>query len=53
MPGALWQHFPEEEDAILPILVHLERLRRTVETIFPEARAFFRPGFDGMPTEDF
>ncbi len=49
---ALWQHFPEEEDAILPVLVHLERLRRTVETIFPEARAFFRPGFDGMPTED-
>ena len=46
---ALWQHFPEEEDAILPILVHLERLRRTVEAAFPDARAFFRPGFDGMP----
>ncbi len=48
---ALWTHFPDQEDAILPILVHLERLRRSVETAFPDARAFFRPGFDGMPPE--
>ena len=48
----LWTHFPDQEDAFLPILVHLERLRRNLEAAFPDARAFFRPGFDGMPPED-
>ncbi len=28
------------------ILTHLERLRRSVEKVFPDARGFLRPGFD-------
>ncbi|MFC1584046.1 hypothetical protein ACFL5V_00715 [Fibrobacterota bacterium] len=44
--GQLYKHFPEQEDEILDILVHLERLRRKTESHFPEARAFVRPGFD-------
>ena len=44
--GAMRNHFPEEEDAILGLLVHLDRLRRTIEKTFPDARAFVRPGFD-------
>ncbi len=28
------------------ILTHLERLRRSVEKVFPNARGFLRPGFD-------
>ncbi|OGB94938.1 MAG: hypothetical protein A2Z31_08650 [candidate division NC10 bacterium RBG_16_65_8] len=42
----LLRQMPEEEDRILPLLVTLGRLRRDVEAIFPNARAFVRPGFD-------
>ena len=42
----LLAHFPEREDATLPLLVHLEKLRRAVERVFPHARAFVRPGLD-------
>ncbi len=42
----LYDHFPEQEDAILPLLVHLQRMRRATEAAFPGARAFIRPGFD-------
>jgi hypothetical protein len=34
------------ESEILDILMHLERLRRKTERVFPDARAFLRPGFD-------
>ena len=44
--GILLNHFPDREDDLLEILVHLERLRRKTEKEFPEARAFVRPGFD-------
>lgn len=44
--GKMHNHFPEREDEILDLLVHLDRLRRRVEEAFPEARAFVRPGFD-------
>ncbi|NOY38580.1 MAG: hypothetical protein GXO83_13520 [Chlorobi bacterium] len=44
--GAIRGYFPTEEDEILDILVHLERLRRMTEETFPGARAFVRPGFD-------
>lgn len=44
--GELYQHFPEREDDILDLLVHLDRLRRRTEQEFPAARAFMRPGFD-------
>ncbi len=44
--GYLLRAFSERETETLEILVHLERLRRDVETAFPRARAFVRPGFD-------
>jgi hypothetical protein len=44
--GAMRNHFPEREDTILDLLVHLDRLRRKIEETFPDARAFVRPGFD-------
>jgi hypothetical protein len=44
--GKLLSYFPEQEDELLDILVHLEKLRRTTENEFPDARAFIRPGFD-------
>ena len=44
--GQMQQHFPDRRDDILDILVHLDRLRRKVEIVFPDARAFVRPGFD-------
>ena len=39
-------HLPTEADAILDLLVRLERLRRAVEREFPAARTFMRPGLD-------
>lgn len=43
----MWRgHFPDEEDAFLPLLLHLDRLRRRIETDFPNARSFVRVGFD-------
>ena len=47
--GILRAHFPQEEDSILDILVHLERMRKAIEKAFPDARAFLRPGFDTIP----
>lgn len=41
-------HLGGEADAILDLLVQLERLRRATEREFPKARAFKRPGFDGV-----
>jgi hypothetical protein len=43
----LREHFSVEHgDAILDLLVKLERLRRAAEAKFPKARTFRRPGFD-------
>jgi hypothetical protein len=42
----LLRQMPDDEDRILPLLVALGRLRRDVETLFPTARRFVRPGFD-------
>jgi len=39
-------HLPTQEGDILTILSLLENLRRQVETTFPDARSFKRPGFD-------
>jgi hypothetical protein len=39
-------HLDGEADAMLDLLVQLERLRRAVERDFPTARAFRRPGLD-------
>jgi len=38
--------FPGWADAILTLLIHLDRLRRATEREFPNARSFVRPGFD-------
>jgi hypothetical protein len=47
--GEMRSHFQEREDDILDLLIHLDRLRRSVEKTFPKARAFQRPGFDRVP----
>jgi hypothetical protein len=39
-------HLTGEADAIIDLLVQLERLRQSVEREFPNARSFKRPGFD-------
>ncbi|MGD9229072.1 MAG: hypothetical protein PVF26_21395 [Desulfobacterales bacterium] len=44
--GHMHNYFPGHRDQILSIIMHLDRLRRRVEKIFPEARNFMRPGFD-------
>jgi hypothetical protein len=47
--GRLKEEFPEQAGDVLPLLVHLERLRRKIEHTFPNARNFIRPGFDEAP----
>ncbi|HXI23330.1 MAG TPA: hypothetical protein VNG71_05595 [Pyrinomonadaceae bacterium] len=37
---------PDKSQTIKPLLLQLERLRRSLETRFPRARDFVRPGFD-------
>jgi hypothetical protein len=44
--GTLREALADEDDSILDLLVHLDRLRRRTETEFPQARGFVRPGFD-------
>lgn len=44
--GRLNSLLPEKAGGILPILAHLEALRRGAEQAFPNARDFIRPGFD-------
>lgn len=38
---------PERADSIVTLILQLERLRYRLETGFPQARRFIRPGFDG------
>ena len=42
----LLKYLPEQKERILNLSVHLNRLRKRVESEFPNARAFIRPGFD-------
>lgn len=44
--GQLMALLPEQEDAILNILVELKQLRRMTEETIPGARDFVRPGLD-------
>ena len=44
--SVLYAEYPAHEDKTLSILIHLDRLRRSLEVVFPAARAFVRPGFD-------
>ncbi|MBE0534321.1 MAG: hypothetical protein IH624_01530 [Phycisphaerae bacterium] len=48
----LYRILAEEQDSILDILVQLGRLRRSVEAVFPAARAFIRPGLDELPSDE-
>ncbi|WP_080237635.1 hypothetical protein [Spirosoma rigui] len=45
-----WQtmidYYPEKTDGLLDLLVLLGRIRQEMESLFPEARAFKRPGLD-------
>jgi hypothetical protein len=43
---ALQISLPEKADTIKPLLIGLDRLRRSTEARFPRARDFIRPGFD-------
>ncbi len=43
---ALRHDVPEQKDDIIDTLVYLDRLRKSIEKYFPDARAFIRPGFD-------
>lgn len=45
--GLVYRDYPEYEDAVLLMLLHLDRLRKSVEAVFPGARSFHRPGLDG------
>lgn len=38
--------YPEKTDDVLDLLALLSRIRREMETLFPDARAFQRPGLD-------
>lgn len=40
--------FPEQEKQILDFITRLEHIKNRVETQFPDARDFIRPGFDDI-----
>ena len=42
---------PDKAESILPIMLHLEQLRRATEQAFPKAQSFVRPGFDEAPDQ--
>lgn len=42
----LLEHFPNEHDSILDVLTRLLQIKKVVESTFPDARIFVRPGFD-------
>jgi len=44
--GEMRNHLPFHGNDVLAILSHLNRLCGKVEKVFPDARAFIRPGFD-------
>ena len=46
--AGLIEHFPEQDNEILDLLITLKRLMPQVEAAFPDARAFKRPGFDTL-----
>lgn len=47
--ATLLEHFPEQERDLLGLLAQLGHLQRLIESAFPNARAFIRPGFDDLP----
>jgi len=49
--GRLRELLPEKTDSIVPMMLHLEQLRRATEQAFPKAQSFVRPGFDEAPDQ--
>src|SRR5437867_10531848 len=47
--GKLQELLPEKTAGILPMLLHLEQLRRRTGQSFPKAQSFVRPDFDEAP----
>ena len=45
------KYFPDQQESIVDVITHLDRLRRRTEKKFPAARAFVRPGFDEIESE--
>ena len=50
--GRFINHFPEKTEDILMILINLDRLRKSTEKEFPDARSFVRPGFDTLTSPE-
>ncbi|MGM0582647.1 MAG: hypothetical protein ACQETL_18365 [Bacteroidota bacterium] len=44
--GTLLRLFPEHQDEMLPLLALLQKLQKMVNSEFPDAMKFIRPGFD-------
>lgn len=44
--GVIRKHTPGSDDDLLDLMVYLDRLRRSVEQVFPHARSIIRPGFE-------
>jgi len=44
--GYVYQKFKNDEDEVLDILISLQKLGKNIEQVFPDARAFVRPGLD-------
>ena len=44
--AGLRENLEDDADSILDLLAQLAAIRRGTEKLFPEARAFVRPGFD-------
>jgi len=49
--GKMIRYFPDQQESIVEVMTHLDRLRRRTEKKFPDARAFVRPGFDEIETD--
>jgi hypothetical protein len=50
--GNMVDLFPGRDEKILHIIADLKRLRNRIEKVFPKARAFVRPGFDEVSSEN-
>ena len=50
---AAWRHMqlaaPENDPSIIPLILQLAQLRIRIESQFPDARQYVRPGFDEVP----
>ncbi len=45
------KHLRAPGNEVLDLMVHLDRLRRGVEKLFPDARALVRPGFEAIDVD--